>query len=216
MYTAIILAAGSGNRSGLTINKVLHPICGKPVIDYSIDFFLSDKRCEEIIVVGRNEEKEFFTSRNLVFITGGSTRQESVLNGLQRVNSKYVAIHDGARPIHNGRVFSQLIDAVKTNACVIPVVPILESLISLNNNVVDHYLDRSIFYTVQTPQLFETKLILKAHLLAQRESRQFTDDGSLFKHYLDQEVLVVVGDNNNIKLTTENDIKRLESILCSE
>ena len=102
MYSAIILCAGSGKRTGLGYNKMFYQLQGETVYEKTVNVFLHDKRCEEIIIVCKKEEQSHFkkllNKKCMKFVEGGKERQDSVYEGLKHVTSDYVMIHDGARP----------------------------------------------------------------------------------------------------------------------
>ena len=102
-YSAIVLCAGKGSRSGLTYNKMLYRFKNKTVYEMTMDIFLNDERCKQIVVVTKEEElddlKKLISSKKIDYVFGGKERQDSVYNGLQVVKEDYVLIHDGARPV---------------------------------------------------------------------------------------------------------------------
>ena len=113
-YSALICAAGSGTRMKLGYNKVYAKLNdGQMIIDKTINVFLNDIDCEEIIVV--SDPDVFLEMHNgvidqrITLVQGGSTRQESVYHGLVKVKNSYVMIHDGARPFLN----QDLLDSIK-------------------------------------------------------------------------------------------------------
>lgn len=102
-YSALICAAGSGTRMKLGYNKVYAKLNdGQMIIDKTINVFLNDIDCEEIIVVSDPdvflEMHNGVINQRITLVQGGSTRQESVYHGLVKVKNSYVMIHDGARP----------------------------------------------------------------------------------------------------------------------
>ena len=103
-YDLILLAGGSGERMGLEYNKVLYKIKGKKELyRYSLDFFIKDNDCENIILVSNHTDMEYFwdtiLDKKVTITEGGHTRSESVKAGLQLVKADYVLIHDSARPL---------------------------------------------------------------------------------------------------------------------
>src|SRR5699024_6961547 len=102
MYSVIILCAGQGKRTGLNYNKMLYSFRGKTVYEMTLETFINDTRCQQIIVVTRPEERKEFqqllSDERIEFVDGGKERQDSVFAGLQHVTYENVLIHDGARP----------------------------------------------------------------------------------------------------------------------
>ena len=116
-YSAIVLAAGSGSRTGLGFNKVLLEINEKKVLDYSLDIFIKDNKCTEIILVVSKNEYDYFSEAYIdvidKFIIGGSERQYSVFNALNEVSNEYVLIHDGARPYIKSSTINEICSVLK-------------------------------------------------------------------------------------------------------
>lgn len=216
-YSVIILAAGSGVRTGLEYNKILYKIKGKNVLDYSIDYFKNDDKCKELILVCSHNDFNYIhnTYSSVVnhIIVGGKTRQESVYNGLQIVNGKYVLIHDSARPYLPKKCIEELLNDVEfTNATTLAVY-VKDSIVKTNSNRIEKMLDRSELLAIQTPQAFQTALIREAHAKARKYNFLGTDDTSLISRFTDVMPSFVLGDYRNIKLTTIEDVQLLEVIL---
>lgn len=216
-FTAIILAAGSGKRTGLKYNKVLYEIKGKKVIDYSIDFFRKYTYITEIILVVSKDDylyfsKEFETKVDKVVI-GGLERQESVYNALNEATYEYVLIHDGARPFIPSNSMDEIYRNINDMKSITLAVPVKDTIQRVIGNRVIETFNRNEIYAVQTPQVFKTDLILDAHKKAKESDFIGTDDTMLIQKFMDQETHIIIGDYRNIKLTTLDDIKLLEVIL---
>lgn len=216
-YSVIILAAGSGVRSGLNYNKILYEINGKKVLDYSIDFFVNYSGCKEIILMCSEHDFNYiFENYNHIvdrIIIGGKTRQESVYKGLNKVTLPNVLIHDSARPyINQGAIGRLLLDLQTTKATTLAVF-VTDSIVKTNGNRLGKALDRSKLLQVQTPQAFSTALIKEAHEKAIKVGYKATDDTDLIAKFTDVTPSYVEGDNRSIKLTTKHDLKFLEVIL---
>ena len=223
MNSVVIVSAGRGSRMKADINKQFLKLQNKEVIAHTIDKFYNNENIGEIIVVVREDEAEFFKIniiekygyKNIKIAFGGSERQDSVYNGLKMVdeNCKIVLIHDGARPFVNNETIDSAIESAKENKCVIVGVPVKDTIkvIDENNNVCDTP-DRSTLWSIQTPQVFDFSLIMKAHEKAREDNYYGTDD-SMLMEYFGQKVKVVEGSYNNIKITTTEDLKIGEEIL---
>ena len=223
MNSVVIVSAGRGSRMKADINKQFLKLQNKEVIAHTIDKFYNNENIGEIIVVVREDEAEFFKIniiekygyKNIKIAFGGSERQDSVYNGLKMVdeNCKIVLIHDGARPFVNNDTIDSAIESAKENKCVIVGVPVKDTIkvIDENNNVCDTP-DRSTLWSIQTPQVFDYSLIMKAHEKAREDNYYGTDD-SMLMEYFGQKVKVVEGSYNNIKITTPEDLKIGEEIL---
>jgi 2-C-methyl-D-erythritol 4-phosphate cytidylyltransferase len=216
-YTAIILAAGSGIRTGLDYNKIFHKINGKRVLDYSIEFFKNSTRCEEIILVCSDDDFNFvyneYSSDVDRIIPGGKNRQNSVYNGLQKVNSEYVLIHDSARPFISEEKIDLLCDDVIFTKATTLAVFVKDTIVRINGNRLGSTIDRSTLLAVQTPQAFDTKLIINAHEKAKMVGFIATDDTDLVAKFTNVMPSYVIGDYRSVKLTTIEDIPYLEVIL---
>lgn len=218
MYTALIVAAGSGSRTRLPFNKMFYEIKGKPILLYSVERFLADPDCEEVIVVHASADQGKMSTllknySNVKLVLGGDTRQQSVYSGLKVAKSLYVLIHDGARPNLKKTSIDELKKAVKDKKAAILAVPIKDSIITVENNLISDYGDRKSTYMVQTPQAFLTEEILKAHLLANNSGSVYTDDASLYMDLFNKDVKVVLGEDDNIKVTTKADLSLMEVLL---
>ena len=209
-YTAIILAGGNSTRFA-NKNKLLTKINEKCIIEYSINTFLSDLECNQIIlVINKQYEQEYkhiCQNKKIEIVIGGNSRSESSYLGLLHCTNEYVLIHDGARPFLNLTLVNSITDELFNNNydAIIPVVNIYDSLIKLDiNNNID-YVNRNDYKIIQTPQAFKTKLILEAY---KHLNKDFNDDFSLLKNFNKNiKYKLVNGDKQNIKITTIDDLK---------
>lgn len=217
MFSALILAAGSGERSGLSYNKVFFPLRGIPVLKRAVTCFSANPKIDEIIVVGKlaeaNRIAAILEGIPYVFVAGGTTRQESVRLGLVKVQSPYVLIHDGARPNVKMDLLDRLTNTVVSVQAVAPALPAKETIILVKNHIVHAAINREEAYLMQTPQAFATDLIREAHRLARQAKRNFTDDATLCFQMMGSSVAIVAGDSTNVKATTTIDFTILEEII---
>ncbi len=142
---------------------------------------------------------------------GGPTRFFSVNNGLRMVESdSVVAIHDGVRPFISDNVLKSAYETAEAEGSAIPVIPLIDSIRSVDENGDSHAEDRSVFRLVQTPQVFRTNLIKDAFLKAAASDEEtqssFTDDASVFE-YAGGKISLVGGDPDNIKITSPKDLE---------
>ena len=172
-YSVIILAAGSGKRTGLNHNKILQKIKGKRVIDFSLDFFKNDINCHEIILVSSKIDYDYFSSEfkqsNIKVVLGGLTRTDSVRFALNKAVNEYILIHDGARPFFNSDSVSNLLNILEKNDSVTLGVRVKETIQEIDGDNIIKTLDRSNLIITQTPQGFKKDLLLKAHKLALKD-----------------------------------------------
>lgn len=209
-YSAIVLCAGKGSRSGLTYNKMLYRFKNKTVYEMTMDIFLNDERCKQIVVVTKEEEldylKKLISSKKIDYVFGGKERQDSVYNGLQVVKEDYVLIHDGARPYLKKENIDDILECLnKNNACLL-VVPVKDTIkVCMDGNIVKT-LPREQLVQAQTPQAFKTELIKRCYQKGKDQNYIATDDASLVEYFENIEVKAVLGSYSNIKITTPDDL----------
>ena len=225
--TAIIAAAGEGRRAGANISKVYLPIGGRAVLLRTLDQFFRTKTIKNIIVVIAKQDFERCQSllsndpcaraQSWILQTGGSSRQKSVARGLERVSSDcdVVIIHDGARPFVSPELIDRVIKEVPERKAVVVGVPVRDTIkvVSENRQILSTP-DRNRLWEIQTPQAFETSLILEAHRAAQQNDQDATDDASLVER-LGKPVYLTEGDPSNIKITLPEDLLLAEALVAS-
>ncbi len=224
---AIIAAAGNGERFCDSKSKMLVPLLGKPLLSYTLDKFEESEKIDEIILVIRVQdrkliEKEIVERNNYVKVktitTGGSTRQESVYNGLMAIKEEdgIVCIHDGARPLLKKRMIDETIKMVPLFDGIVLAVPIVETVkkVNISEMLVEKTVNRDMFWIAQTPQTFRLGKIKKYYQKAMKENIQVTDDSALLEYY-GGKVAIVHGSEENIKITTKVDLLLAEVIMSN-
>lgn len=209
-YSAIVLCAGKGTRTGLTYNKIFYKIDNKTVYERTMQIFLRDKECKQIIVVAKHDEqeqlKQLIENVKIEFIEGGAERQDSVYNGLQLVTQKHVMIHDGARPyVSMNNIHDIKEELLNYDACLL-MVPCKDTIKVVNDGHVEKTLERSTLMQAQTPQAFKTEIIKEAYQKAANTSFQATDDCSLVEQFMECKIKVILGSYQNSKITTMEDL----------
>lgn len=209
-YSAIILCAGKGSRSGLTYNKMLYRFKNKTVYEMSMEIFLNDERCKQIVVVTKEEElddlKKLISSKKIDYVFGGKERQDSVYNGLQVVKEDYVLIHDGARPYLKKENIDDILECLNKNDACLLVVPVKDTIkVCIDGNILKT-LPREQLVQAQTPQAFKTELIKRCYQKGKDKNYIATDDASLVEYFENIEVKAVLGSYSNIKITTPDDL----------
>lgn len=209
---AVIAAAGSSSRMGGR-DKLAEPLDGIPVILRTLAAVEAVPEIREIVVVTREDRVEEYRrllgqcSRLRAVVPGGSTRQESVRNGVRALSPDctLAAIHDGARPLVTPEVFARCIEAARSCGAATAAVPVKDTikLADEAGRVLDTP-DRSRLWAVQTPQIFDRERYLRAAEEAERRGLSYTDDCQLFEA-MGWEVQLVMGDYRNLKLTTPED-----------
>ena len=215
---AVILGAGNGTRMVMKKSKMLLEIDGKTVIERSVNAFLDLPEIDEIIVVCRECDVEEFskliTDERVTFVIGGDTRQQSVKNAVENIDGcDYLIIHDGARPLVTQQVILQTLDEAVLSGAAATGVRVKDTIKVVDDDLlITDTPNRNTLVSIQTPQIFKFDLYKKAMEKANSESRDFTDDCCLIEN-LGKKVYTVLGDYNNIKITTQSDIPLAESIL---
>lgn len=209
---AVIAAAGSSSRMGGR-DKLAELLDGIPVILRTLAAVEAVPEIREIVVVTREDRVEEYRrllgqcSRLRAVVPGGSTRQESVRNGVRALSPDctLAAIHDGARPLVTPEVFARCIEAARSCGAATAAVPVKDTikLADEAGQVLDTP-DRSRLWAVQTPQIFDRERYLRAAEEAERRGLSCTDDCQLFEA-MGWEVQLVMGDYRNLKLTTPED-----------
>ena len=216
MNGVVIVAAGTGSRMKMEINKQFIKLNEKEIIAYTIEKFYKHKNIQDIVVVIKEEEAEFFKEnilkkykfKNIKIAYGGNERQDSVYNGLKLLDNKCdtVLIHDGARPFVSGYTIDKSIEEVKKHKAVVVGVRVKDTIKVINdkNDIIDTP-DRSKLWAVQTPQTFDYNILLKSYEDAFKNGFYGTDDAMLVER-IGYKVKMVEGSYNNIKITTQEDI----------
>ena len=219
---AVIAAAGSSSRMGGR-DKLEEPLDGIPVILRTLAAVEAVPEIREIVVVTREDRVEEYRrllgqcSRLRAVVPGGSTRQESVRNGVRALSPDctLAAIHDGARPLVTPEVFARCIEAARSCGAATAAVPVKDTikLADEAGRVLDTP-DRSALRAMQTPQAFRVELIRKAHEIARRDGFLGTDDAALLEH-AGMPVYLCEGSRENLKLTTPTDLMLAGLILAA-
>ena len=223
-YYALILASGTGSRTGLNIPKQFYKINNKTILEYSINAFESHNSINEIIVVSNPDFidltkkiiSENHYSKVTKIVSGGLTRQESSaigINEIDEVDSK-VLIHDAVRPFVSQEIIDRCINALNNYNAVNVAIESSDTIIEIDtNNIIKKVPERKTLRRCQTPQCFSTELIRKAHKLAENDKNNIaTDDCGLILRYNLSDIFVVKGSENNIKITYPSDLKIAENI----
>ncbi len=229
---AVVLAAGSGSRMNSDVKKQYMEIGGKPLIYYSLKAFEESIIDDIVVVVSRGDveyvKKEIVEKYKFDKVTaiveGGLARYHSVRLGLMAADADcdYAFIHDGARPFINRDIIMRALTAVKEyKACVVGM-PAKDTIkIADEKGFAASTPDRSLMWTVQTPQVFAYKMILDLYLRLDREEGELmnkgiaiTDDAMVVEYFTDTKVKLVEGSYDNIKITTPEDIAVAEAILA--
>ena len=215
MYTAVIVCGGKGKRTNLDYNKVFTLFHGVPLFMHAVNRFKEDRDCEKIVLVANKEDLLHFHSfinDRISVVTGGLSRHESVHQGLKKVSSKYVLVHDGARGYFSFDTLTRLKYHLKEYPSITPVVPVVDTLKKLKDSFIETNVSRENVVAIQTPQAFLTETLLLAHEKKSKETKA-PCDASLVEETLKIKTKTCQGDRKNIKFTTIEDLDILELIL---
>ena len=215
--TIIITAGGIGKRMGGNLPKQFLNIAGKPILFHTINCFYNfDNNAQILVTLPANWksywnelcEKHDFTIPHIV-VSGGEERYHSIQLALVQATGKYIAVHDGVRPLVSLDTITRSFDSASEFGTGIPVLPIKDSLRDVTNST-SVAVNRTNYRIVQTPQVFERELLLNAY------SRPFhsgiTDDASLVEES-GVSVHLVEGNEENIKITTQLDLNFCELLV---
>ncbi|MDR2626662.1 MAG: 2-C-methyl-D-erythritol 4-phosphate cytidylyltransferase [Dysgonamonadaceae bacterium] len=215
----IIVAGGKGERMGTAVPKQFLLLNGKPILMHTIDVFHAFNVYMKIIVALPVQQKETWKSLCATYrfdvphqvVSGGETRWNSVKNALAFVPSGcIVGVHDGVRPLVSREVIERCFSTAEAFPAVIPVLPLSDSIREINPQTQQNKpVDRSHYRLVQTPQVFQSEILLQAYRMPCQPG--FTDDASVAGQYC--EIRLVDGNPENIKITTREDLTIAEALL---
>lgn len=237
--TAIVLAAGSGKRMQSNVAKQFMTVAGKPLIWYSlqaveqsevIDDCILVTGAEDISYVQREIVEKYGFSKVDVIVAGGRERYESVANAMQALAGEdrpvpnsdgYVFIHDGARPFLTEEILRSTYEAVKVHRACVAAVPSKDTVkIADEEGFASSTPDRRSVWNIQTPQVFETGLAVRAYGKLMQELPRLeaegvavTDDAMVVELFTDVRVKLAEGSYRNMKVTTPEDICIAEALL---
>jgi 2-C-methyl-D-erythritol 4-phosphate cytidylyltransferase len=208
----IIVAGGSGSRMGSEIPKQFILLENRPVLMWTMSCFIQYDPTIPIVLVLPESQiarwKELCISCQFNHphhvVKGGETRYQSVKNGLEVLGeTDLVAVHDGVRPLVSGETIENCFNQADKTGAAIPVLALNETL-RTGTMEDSKTVDRSLFYTVQTPQVFKNSILQKAY--SKISDNTFTDDASVVEAS-GFPVFMVPGNPENIKITHPWDLK---------
>ncbi len=223
----IIVAGGKGLRMGGEIPKQFLPIGGRPILMRTLERFREYSTTLQIILVLPKDQqdywlqlcKEYDFKVDYQMTDGGETRFHSVQHGLALIPDDaegVVGVHDGVRPFPSIEVIRKCYETARVKQAVIPVIPVVETLRvidpigTIETIVPTHTVPRNDYRLVQTPQTFDIQLLKAAN--RQPYNDNFTDDASVVEAF-GQEITLVEGNRENIKITTPYDMIVAEALV---
>lgn len=219
----LIPAAGMGRRMGSSRNKLLLKLLDRPILAWTLQAAEASEQITWIGIMGQPEDEPDFQeilatlslTKPVKLIRGGSTRQESVYNGLQGLpeTAQWVLIHDGARCLATPELFDRCAAVLRHCPGLIAGIPVKDTIKVVDDqDVIVDTPDRRQLWAAQTPQGFEVKLLKDCHEKGLRQGWAVTDDAALFEK-CGLSVKIVAGEETNLKVTTPVDLAIAEFIL---
>ena len=218
---AVVLGAGSAQRMGF--DKMTVMLDGQPVLVRAVNAFQQSSLIEEIVVVTKSDRieeiadlcRQYNLTKVSAVVCGGKTRTESALAGVMALKKdcRLTAIHDGARPLVSQELIEACIRKASIQYAAIPVVKSTDTLRGIDEKgALTGIYDRDGIVRVQTPQVFLTELVKGALSDAVQKELTFTDDATAVER-LGVRIQAVDGEEDNLKLTTPQDLMIAQDIL---
>jgi 2-C-methyl-D-erythritol 4-phosphate cytidylyltransferase len=222
----LIPAAGTGRRMGSNRNKLLLLLRSQPIISWTLLAAEASQHISWIGIISQPTDWEDFQNiiadcqltKKVQLIKGGSTRQESVYNGLQALpdGAQQVLIHDGARCLATKELLDRCALSISDCPGLIAAVPVKDTIKVVDERgIIQSTPDRRQLWAAQTPQGFDVKLLKQCHDEGVRQGWEVTDDAALFEK-CGISVKIVPGEETNLKVTTPQDLAIAEFILKSQ
>ena len=221
-FSLIILAGGNSHRFKSNIGKPYQKIAGKSLIEININKARNFTQIKKVVLVYNKKDSKRLRSlklKNIKFIVGGKTRQQSTLNALKYlINQKSinkVLIHDAARPNFSTKLLHSIIKNMRNAKAVVPKIRIQDAIKQVIDSSNEEYIvskKRDNLFLTQTPQCFNLKEIYQFH--KENSGRYKDDDISLFMDL--NKVKFIDGEKSNFKITDQSDFKNLKSIYKSK
>jgi 2-C-methyl-D-erythritol 4-phosphate cytidylyltransferase len=230
--TAVIAAAGSGERLGAGGPKAFVSLAGRAMVEWSIEACRACRAVDGIVVAAPPGQLGALEAPDVTVVPGGATRAESVASALEPVGTAIVAIHDAARPLLTPELLEALVsdlEAAPDAAAVIAAAPVTDTIKRafrdprlpnsphprvVNSAVsVEETVDRSELWAAQTPQVFRTEALRAA--LAEAERPEEATDEAMLVEQAGGIVLIHPLSAPNLKVTTPLDLRVAELVLQS-
>ncbi len=219
--SVVIVCAGNSTRMG-GVNKILLPLGERRVIGVTMQAFQKCESVSEIVIVAREadipeikaEAEAAGITKLIACTTGGSTRQQSVINGVKCISKDtcLVAVHDGARPLVKPEHIEKAIHDASVFGGATLGVPVKDTIKTVEDGLITDTPPRKLLYITQTPQVFKRELYFEGIDFALEHGLDFTDDCQLVEA-IGGKVAMTIGDYSNIKITTPEDIRLAEALL---
>jgi len=223
----LVVAAGRGRRMGGGGGKLLLPLRGTPLLVHTLRALRKCESLDALCVVCREEDKsylaeELFPKHGIEhvegLVAGGEERKDSVRNGLlwaaERGRWDLVAIHDGARPLIDADVVDRCVESACQCGSGVAAVPVIDTIKAADGEGwVRETLDRTVLWSVQTPQAFSLSAVLSCYERGEKDGVTLSDDAQLLER-MGKSVKLVMGSYENIKVTTPADLEVVGALLA--
>ncbi len=224
---AILVAGGSGSRFRSETRKQLVTILGKPLVVHALERLQRSGAIDRVVVVlprdGYDEAKGVISPHvrdpsRVDWTPGGASRQASMIEGLSRIEpfDGLVAVHDAARPAVPPSLVASVVEAASIDGGAIAALPVVETLKEASSDLnVVRTVPRERLYRAQTPQCFRYDVLSRAVAKAVEDGFTGTDEASLVER-LGAPIRIVLGSEENLKVTTLEDLARVEYYLRAQ
>ncbi len=218
---ALVLAGGGGVRLGAEVAKQYLDLSGRAVLRHSVQTFLGHKAIDEVRCVIRPEDRGHYDAAMAGLtipdpVAGGENRQQSACFGLEALAQTApatVLIHDAARPLVDAGTIDRTLAGLLDHRGAVPAVPLGDTLKRSDGALVGGTIERDGLWRAQTPQGFRYREILAAHRAASGEA--LTDDAAVAER-AGLVVALVMGNENNIMITTTDDLERARRMFAGD
>ena len=231
MVYAVIAAGGVGNRMGnVEKPKQYLMINDKPIIVHTVEKFFISSKFEKIIILCPNQwvayTKELLAkylpkSNKVVVLTGGVTRNETIMNSIKYIEETdgldedtVIVTHDAVRPFVSARIIDENIEGALKFGATDTVVPATDTIVeSRNGNTISNIPDRSMLYQGQTPQAFKAKMLKELYYSLTDEEKDILTDSCKIFSMKGKSVHLIQGEVHNIKITYPYDLRVARTLL---
>jgi len=215
-FDAVIVAAGTSTRFGAA-DKLSADLCGRPVLAWSLSLFESIPGMGCLVIVAGPDRIVEFTAMAAEWcpkacyrvVPGGARRRDSVEAGLRECTARYVAIHDGARPLATPELVARVLAAAEGRPGAIAAIPVTDTIKIVRSGVIAGHPDRATLWAAQTPQVVLRQAWLDAAAMGDNDE---TDDAAMLSR-LGLECAVTEGSSENLKITHPRDLDLAAAIL---
>lgn len=220
----IVVAGGSGSRMGTSVPKQFLPLAGRPVLVRTLERIGEALPAAPVVVVlpethiGEWLEicRRCGCAVGHAAVAGGATRFDSVAAGIAALpdDCDLIAVHDGVRPLLSAEMILRGVECAAAEGAAVPVVPMVDSIREIDPEGGSHAVDRGRLRAVQTPQIFDARLLRAAYDAAAKslaDRAAATDDASVVEMY-GRAVALYEGERSNIKITTPTDMAFAEAL----